>query len=180
MKRKIKDAIGYILHKQGTDTISAEKLLSIMFLADWKVAIEKQNHKTITQVPWYRTKHQLFSDEILDYIQECGDFIINKNNEEDEANWIVQLKENKVSLRNALTEQEIKAFDLICSMAENGKSPNYLVERSFPMIAYSYNNTFDLTEIAEEYVNHIRPSLHEAKEEQPKKRWWNCRQHATA
>lgn len=152
MKTKISNLIKYLLknypHKSE---LSASRLTKMLYLADWKSAI--QNSKQITDAKWHFNHYGPYVDDFLKTAKDDDDIKITI------AKTMFGGHKQQVELSDdfngsiEIEESEKKILDFVISST---KDKNYeafikLVYSTYPVVSSSRYSDLDLVEMAKEY-----------------------------
>lgn len=152
MKTKISNLIKYLLknypHKSE---LSASRLTKMLYLADWKGAIE--NSKQLTDVKWHFNHYGPYVDNFIKTAKDDSDIDVIS------TQTIFGGHKQQVELSNTfngkieLDEADKKILDFVISST---KDKNYeafikLVYSTYPVVSSSRYNDLDLVEMAREY-----------------------------
>jgi hypothetical protein len=152
MKAKISNLIKYILkiypHKSE---LSASRLTKMLYLADWKNAIE--NSTQLTDTVWHFNHYGPYVDDFI---------TIAKNDEDIEVkstNTIFGGRKQQIELKDSfngeidISESDKKILDFVI---DKTKTKNYedfikLVYSTYPVVSSSKYSDFDLVKMASDY-----------------------------
>ena len=152
MKNKILNIMKYFLknypHKSE---LSASRLTKMVYLSDWKSAIE--NEKQLTDAIWHFHHYGPYIDDFLKLALE------DKNIEVEETINMFGKKKQLIKLKESFSE-EINLSDETKSILDfvinSTKQKNYedfikLVYSTYPVISSNRYSDFDLVEMAKNY-----------------------------
>jgi len=152
MKTTVSNLIKYILknypHKSE---LSASRLTKMLFLADWKSAIEYS--KQLTNVTWHFNHYGPYVDDFLRIAKDDKDIEVN------DTQTIFGGRKQQIELVNSfngnieITKNQKEILDFVI---EATKDKNYedfikLVYSTYPVVSSSRYSDFDLVSLANEY-----------------------------
>ena len=152
MKTIVSNLIKYILknypHKSE---LSASRLTKMLYLADWKSAIEYS--RQLTSVTWHFNHYGPYVDDFLKIAKDDKDIEVN------DTQTIFGGKKQQIELVNSfsgnieITENQKEILDFVI---EATKDKNYedfikLVYSTYPVVSSSRYSDFDLVSLANEY-----------------------------
>lgn len=162
MAKKIKNLIAYILDIENKDRDTAETLLNILYLADWKSAIERHG-KTISNLDYTIKNDKISSLAYTEAINHI--FSIYKksyDNIQDIQNVIIERP--NLSEKDYLSENEKKYIDFVCSFLKEKKlNSDIAIHTTYPLFSFSDKEEMDLnlSSLAKDYIQNVRPRLKE-------------------
>jgi uncharacterized protein YwgA len=163
MKKSISNLIKYILvnypHKSE---LSASRLTKILYLADWKSAIEKDSQ--ITNAVWHFHHYGPYVDDFLKIAKEDSDInVVNTTTMFGGKKQQLELKKDfhsdvKISSEN----QKILDFVIDATKDKNYEDFIKLVYSTYPVVSSSRYSDFDLVTMARDYKSIAEDSTNKA------------------
>ncbi|EPH6097746.1 Panacea domain-containing protein [Vibrio cholerae] len=152
METKISNFIKYLLKNYPYKSeLSASRLTKMLYLADWKSAIEES--KQLTDAKWHFNHYGPYVDDFIKIAKDDSDIKVYS------TQTIFGGGKQQVELRSdfnrdiELEKNEKKILDFVI---ESTKSKNYedfikLVYSTYPVVSSSKYNDLDLVKMAQEY-----------------------------
>lgn len=158
---ELKDFIAYFIkHYPYPWELSKSKLTKMVYLADWKSAIEYQ--KQLTNIKWVYNHYGPYVYDVAKTASEDPFFVEETENFFDAIKEIIRLKDENY-IPN-ITEEEQKVLDHIIKTTEkrNWYAFIKLVYSTYPIVKSQRYDALDLVSLAREYKNggdNLPPSL---------------------
>lgn len=149
---KLKEVIAYILinypHK---DELSNARLTKMVYLSDWKRAIE--HRKQITDIEWYFDNYGPFVSDVQNEILQHPELFDCKNTVNMFGGTKTLFSIKNAHYRPALSQDEMSAIDHVINQTKtlNWDSFINLVYSTHPISSSSRYSSLDLVEKAKEY-----------------------------
>lgn len=152
MENTILDIIKYILKKYPHKSdLSSSRLTKILYLADWKSAID--NNKQITDASWNFHHYGPYVDDFMKIARNDKDILIK------DTCTMFGGKKHQIELSNSFDEDvNIPEFQksIIDFVIDKTKNKNYdefikLVYSTYPVISSNKYEKLDLVELARQY-----------------------------
>lgn len=152
METKISNFIKYLLKNYPYKSeLSASRLTKMLYLADWKSAIEES--KQLTDAEWHFNHYGPYVDDFIKIAKDDSDIKVYS------TQTMFEGHKQQVELRSdfnrdiELEKNEKKILDFVI---ESTKSKNYedfikLVYSTYPVVSSSKYNDLDLVKMAQEY-----------------------------
>ncbi|WP_065978540.1 Panacea domain-containing protein [Pseudoalteromonas lipolytica] len=152
METKISNFIKYLLKNYPYKSeLSASRLTKMLYLADWKSAIE--DSKQLTDAEWHFNHYGPYVDDFIKMAKDDSDIKVYS------TQTMFGGHKQQVELRSdfnrdiELEKNEKKILDFVI---ESTKSKNYedfikLVYSTYPVVSSSKYNDLDLVQMAQEY-----------------------------
>lgn len=152
METKISNFIKYLLKSYPYKSeLSASRLTKMLYLADWKSAIEES--KQLTDAEWHFNHYGPYVDDFIKIAKDDNDIIVFS------TQTMFGGHKQQIELRSdfnkdiELEDNEKKILDFVI---ESTKSKNYedfikLVYSTYPIVSSSRYNDLDLVKMAQEY-----------------------------
>lgn len=152
METKISNFIKYLLKNYPYKSeLSASRLTKMLYLADWKSAIEES--KQLTDAKWHFNHYGPYVDDFIKIAKDDSDIKVYS------TQTMFGGHKQQVELRSdfnrdiELEKNEKKILDFVI---ESTKSKNYedfikLVYSTYPVVSSSKYNDLDLVKMAQEY-----------------------------
>ncbi|EKT4489718.1 Panacea domain-containing protein [Shewanella algae] len=152
METKISNFIKYLLKNYPYKSeLSASRLTKMLYLADWKSAIEES--KQLTDAEWHFNHYGPYVDDFIKIAKDDSDIKVYS------TQTMFGGHKQQVELRSdfnrdiELEKNEKKILDFVI---ESTKSKNYedfikLVYSTYPVVSSSKYNDLDLVKMAQEY-----------------------------
>ncbi len=152
METKISNFIKYLLKNYPYKSeLSASRLTKMLYLADWKSAIEES--KQLTDAEWHFNHYGPYVDDFIKIEKDDSDIKVYS------TQTMFGGHKQQVELRSdfnrdiELEKNEKKILDFVI---ESTKSKNYedfikLVYSTYPVVSSSKYNDLDLVKMAQEY-----------------------------
>jgi hypothetical protein len=135
-------------HPDGYN-LSVERLIDMLYLVDWKYAIECR--RQMTSISWEIRNSKPWMDESS--VEELIDFLANLRNKSlirTLARWRSRLSE---------PQKRIISFVIQTSLSKDEKELTQLVYSTYPAISQKVEKHIDFPDLAEEYVSKVKPLL---------------------
>jgi uncharacterized protein YwgA len=145
------DLVRYIIvNYPAPDELSKARLNKIMYLVDWKSAIE--NAEQITNINWIFNHYGPYVNDIENIIIEDPRFNIQRtNNIYGKEKNIIRLEEDSNFREPTENEKNIIDFVIEKTKKFNWKKFIELVYSTYPIISQERGTTLNLVELAREY-----------------------------
>lgn len=152
METKISNFIKYLLKNYPYKSeLSASRLTKMLYLADWKSAIDES--KQLTDAEWHFNHYGPYVDDFIKVAKDDSDIKVYS------TRTVFGGHKQQVELRNdfnrdiELEKNEKKVLDFVI---DSTKSKNYedfikLVYSTYPVVSSSKYNDLDLVKMAKEY-----------------------------
>jgi hypothetical protein len=151
MTNKLLSIIKYILSNYPhPDELSASRLTKMVYLADWKEAIN--NGKQLTNIVWFFNHHGPYNDEILQEAKKDKDINITiKNNMFGGKKTHIEICNN--SKTTDLDEEDYRLLDFVINATKDKNYTDFikLIYSTYPVISSEKYTKLDLINKAEEY-----------------------------
>jgi hypothetical protein len=152
MKTKISNLIKYILknypHKSE---LSASRLTKMLYLADWKNAIE--NSTQLTDAVWHFNHYGPYVDDFITIAKNDEDIDVKSTNTM--FGGLKQQIELKSSFKGEIdiSESDKKILDFVIDATKSKYYEDFikLVYSTYPVVSSSRYSDFDLVKMASEY-----------------------------
>ena len=128
-------------------SLSVEKLIDMIYLADWRYAIEHK--RQVTNVCWGIRNSKPWMDESS--VKELIDFLANLRNK----SLIRTLA--KFRLRLSESQKRTISFVIQTSLSKDEDELTKLVSSTYPAIAQGIDKHLDFRNLAEEYLSKVKP-----------------------
>ena len=163
METKISNVIKYLLKNYPYKSeLSASRLTKMLYLADWKSAIDES--KQLTNAEWHFNHYGPYVDDFIKVAKDDSDIKVYS------TRTVFGGHKQLVELRNdfnrdlELERNEKKILDFVI---ESTKSKNYedfikLVYSTYPVVSSSKYNDLDLVKMAKEYKEISKKSSNKA------------------
>ncbi|WP_299948417.1 Panacea domain-containing protein [uncultured Microbulbifer sp.] len=152
METKISSLIKYLLKNYPNKSeLSASRLTKMLYLADWKSAIE--NSKQLTDAEWHFNHYGPYVDDFIKIAANDDEIKVFSTQTMFGAHkQQVELREGS-SREIEIQESEKKILDFVI---DSTRSKNYeefikLVYSTYPVVSSSRYNDLDLVKMAQEY-----------------------------
>jgi hypothetical protein len=154
MKTKISNLIKYILkiypHKSD---LSASRLTKMLYLADWKNAIE--NATQLTDVVWHFNHYGPYVDDFIEIAKNDDDIDVKI------TNTIFGGRKQQIELKSAfnqeidISESDKKILNFVIDATKNKNYEEFikLVYSTYPVLSSNKYSDFDLVQMARDYKN---------------------------
>lgn len=152
MKTVISNIIKYILQKYPYKSeLSASRLTKMLYLADWKSAIESS--KQLTDVKWHFNHYGPYVDDFLKIAKNDRDIkVIN-------TCTVFGGRKQEIKLDDSfdgnieLTESQINVLDFVIEATKNKNYEEFikLVYSTYPIVSNSKYSDLDLVNLAKDY-----------------------------
>ena len=145
------DLIRYIINEYPhKDELSKARLNKIIYLIDWKSAIDKNSQ--ITDIDWLFNHYGPYVGEIENLIANDDRFnIVSTRNIYGNEKNLITLKEDKNFEEPSDVQKEIIDFVIDKTRKFNWKKFIELVYSTYPIISQERGTTLDLVALAKEY-----------------------------
>lgn len=145
----LKDAMAYVCSKYPGSDLSKAKLAKILYLADWKSAIE--GRPQITPVVWKFNHYGPYVTDVIDTARENDEFSLS-------TEWTL-FGNRKTIVKyhgaepNSLTDNERATIDEIVKRVAHLSFEAFLklVYSTYPVVVSDRGSTLDLGRLAAEY-----------------------------
>lgn len=161
MKEKIQNLIKYILSQYPYKSeLSVSRLTKILYLADWKSALE--NNKQITDAKWYFNHYGPYVDDFVELATQDENIeLINTSTILGGRKKLLQLKHSNEK-KLAIDPDEKKLIDYVINAT---KSKNYedfikLVYSTYPVLTSGRYSELDLINSAGKYKKILAEKSH--------------------
>ena len=146
-------AVFYYIHKSypERDNLDLERLIKIVFLADWKASISSLG-KAITDVKWEIISSEPQMDK--DSLKKIIDFVGKKDLK-------ISMGNIEVKLLNAIKPGQKKIIDFVIDSVKDKSDSELtqLVNSTFPALTQDETDDVDLPELAKHYNYELKPKL---------------------
>ncbi len=153
---KLRNSLAYMLNScQKSMPLNSANFL--LYLADWKHAIDSTNHKTITQTTWFKKGDSPHSEELYLILDDSSFQIKEVCGSVD--NFLISLKDKNYHIN--LDDDSKKSVDFIMSKinTKTWEDIAYLVSSTLPMLAAESSDALRLEELAKFYVEEVVPQM---------------------
>lgn len=161
---KLLDIVLYICFyaSQMRITLSKARLVKIVYLVDWKAAVE-YGHQ-MTDVEWYFNHYGPYVKEIIDMIDASPLFLKRHylNQFGNPAEEILLNSESDINkLKAALSEENCKIIDYVLSITKDMGYMEFLrlIYSTYPIIKSNKFDKMDLGKLAKEYNTYKHENL---------------------
>lgn len=156
-KKKTKNIIAYIFSRRARPREIAETILYILFMADWKSAIERSG-KTISDLNYSIVNGKLTSPTFSEYIKHIYDFTLDET-----TNLSATILEKPMlSNHDYLGDIEKKYIDFVIDFLHDKKiSERDALYTTYPFFSVSTQDIRDISlhKLSKEYLENIRSHL---------------------
>jgi len=135
-------------HPDGYN-LSVERLIDMLYLIDWKYAIEYK--RQMTNISWKIRNSKLWMDESS--VKELIKFLANLRNK----SLIRTL--TKLRLRLSEPQKRTISFVIQTSLSKDVDELTLLVHSTYPTIAQGVEESLNFPDLAEEYLSRVKPLL---------------------
>lgn len=152
MKTRITNLMKYILkHYPHKADLSTSRLTKMLYLADWKSALE--NSKQITDVVWHFNHYGPYVDDFMKIARDDENIIVKNTNTifggcKQQVELHADLKEDIDILE---TDKKILDFVIEATKSKNYEDFIRLVYSTYPVVTRSRYSDLDLVKMAVEY-----------------------------
>lgn len=152
MKKIMANLMKYILinypHKSE---LSASRLTKLLYLADWKNAIEKDSQ--ITDLVWHFHHYGPYVDDLIKIAKDDSDIeVINTSTIFGGKKQQIELRKNSnPNIDISVENKEILDFVIKATKDKNYEDFIKLVYSTYPVVSSSRYSDFDLVEMARSY-----------------------------
>lgn len=154
--RKLDKVLQYIFHKNEISEMHLGLLLEILYLSDWKAAIEKDGD-TISDLKWQKINSSPKAENITKLLSKIRDIQVSKFSP-DEENWLIKMVHPKAS--NSLGKTDKLIIDYVSDLSKNSESLESLVGYTYPMFIISDEQTpINMSKLAKDYKKYVKPKL---------------------
>lgn len=152
MKAKISNLIKYLLKNYPYKSeLSASRLTKMLYLADWKSAIE--HSKQLTDAQWHFNHYGPYVDDFIKIAKDDDDIcVVSTRTKFGGHKQEVQLSSNFDGTVE-LEEADRKILDFVISSTKNKNYEDFikLVYSTYPVVSSSKYSDLDLIGMAKEY-----------------------------
>ncbi|KAA1205792.1 MULTISPECIES: Panacea domain-containing protein [Vibrio] len=156
MEKVIMDVIKYILHTYPhKEQLSASRLTKMLYLTDWKAALEYGSQLTDTK--WHFNHYGPYVDDFVKMAKDDDDIKVTNTTTMFGGNkQLFELSSNYKSCVNLSSQlKEIVDFVINATKDKNYEEFIRLVYSTYPVISSSKYSDLDLVSKAREYKSHI-------------------------
>lgn len=156
----LRDAIAYVCSNYERDhTLSKARLTKILYLADWRSAIDRSEQ--VTPIEWHFNHYGPYVDDVIETIGDDREFTVVQRTTSagDRVDLITYLGPD-----NTIPENDKKALDFAISQARDLGYPNFkrLVYSTYPIATQARYSDLNLVELAERYRREMNAAARSA------------------
>lgn len=150
---KLKEILSYFCYYYPhKDELSKSRLTKMVYLADWKSAIERGF--PITDIQWRYDYYGPFVDEIFELVLADSDFnVIISSNKFGDKKYIITLRNPQKPLIKSLTEADVEILKYVIDSTKSLFYNDFiqLVYSTYPILKSEQFTPLDLIDIAKSY-----------------------------
>lgn len=155
---KLKESLAYIL-ETSQKVMPLNTVNSLLYLSDWKHAIDSFRHQTITQSTWFKSGDKPYNKELYQILDDNLFEIKEVYGAKD--NFLISLRHHhsKVSLDKFAKS----SMDFIISKVntKSWEDISTLVASTLPMLTAESSSVLPIEDLAKFYAEEIRPKMRE-------------------
>lgn len=149
---KLSDAVAYLVkHYPYPDELSNSRLTKLIYLADWKAALESGSQ--MTDIKWVYNHYGPYVPDVVNSIKKDGRFIVRSTlNAYGSPKVLVQLSDD-VGDCASLSEDDRQYLEFVVEATKKKTYDDFikLVYSTYPVVTQEKYEELDLPGLAEEY-----------------------------